>query len=185
MGKITLFILAILLFVSCAPMKPTVGLQLTEVNGEAVNGMVYIDDNITVEWAYSTRSKLNFKLMNNTKSTIKILWDIAAFVNVGGSVDRVMHAGVKYADRNEAQPPSPIPSGAFIEDVIIPTTVVAYNPYSGWTEGNMFEVSQDPKVAKEQLANTYGKIAKVVLPIDLGGHIKEYQFSFLIRPITK
>lgn len=185
MKKTIVFLLAIFLLIACASIKPTVGLQLSEVNGEPISGMSYIDDIIAVDWSYVIKSKLNFKLKNNTKSTIRIIWDDAAYVNVSGSTDRVMHAGVKYINRNESQPPSLIPSGAFIEDAIIPTSVVAFNAYSGWSEGDMFTVSSDPKRAKDQLNNTYGRVAKVILPIEIDGAIIDYEFSFTVNPLTK
>jgi len=185
MKKIILLLFAVLLFASCASVKPTVGLHLSDVNGKPARGMSYIDDIIAVDWSYTYKSKLNFKLKNNTQSTIRVIWDDAAYVNVSGSTDRVMHAGVKYINRNESQPPTSIPSGSFIDDVIIPTSVVAFTPYVGWTEGNMFGVSGDPREAKKQLENTYGKTAKVLLPIEVDGIIRDYEFSFIVTSLKK
>lgn len=185
MKKIILLLFATLLFASCASVKPTVGLQLSSVNDNPADGMSYIDDVIAINWSYIYKAKLNFKLKNNTKSTIRIIWDDVAYVNASGSTDRVMHAGVKYTNRNESQPASSIPSGSFIEDVIIPTSVVAYNAYSGWTEGNLFGVSENRAEAKRQLENTYGKAVKVLLPIEINGTIIDYEFSFTVTPLKK
>ena len=185
MRKTIAFSILITLLVSCASIKPAVALHLSDVNGKPTSGMAYIDNIIAIDWSYLHKSKLNFKLKNNTPSTIKIIWNDMAYVNVSGSTDRVMHAGVKYINRNEAQPPSSIPSGAFIEDAIIPTSVVAFNSYSGWTEGDIFTVSLDSGRAKEQLENTYGKVAKVLLPIEVDGVIKDYEFSFTVTPLGR
>jgi hypothetical protein len=140
---------------------------------------------ITTVWSYTNKSRLNFKIKNNSKSTIRIIWNDAAYVNANGSTDRIMHLGVKYTDRNESQPPTSIPSGAYIEDVIIPTSVVSYEPYFGWTEGNLFGVSKHKRVAKGQLENTYGKKVKVLLPIEKDGIITDYEFSFTVISLKR
>ena len=185
MKKVTLFLFTVLMLVSCASVKPTVGLYLSDVNGNQASGMSYIDDMIAIDWSYIYKARLNFKLKNNTKSTIRIMWDDAAYVNASGSTDRVMHAGVKYINRNESQPPSSVPAGAYIEDAVIPTSVIAFMPYVGWTEGNLFTVSVDSREAKKQLENTYGKTVKVLLPIESNGIITDYEFSFTVTSLKR
>lgn len=185
MKKIILLLFTALIITSCASVKPTVGLHLSDVNGNLTAGMSYIDEMIAVDWSYIYKAKLNFKLKNNTKSTIRIMWNDAAYVNASGSTDRVMHAGVKYINRNESQPPSSIPAGSYIDDAIIPTSVIAYNPYIGWTEGNMFGVSRNSWEAKKQLENTYGKTVKVLLPIEKDGIITDYEFSFIVTSLKR
>jgi len=96
-----------------------------------------------------------------------------------------MHAGVKYINRNESQPPSSIPAGAYIDDAVIPTSVISFVPYVGWIEGNLFGVSMDSREAKKQLENTYGKTIKVLLPIESNGIITDYEFSFTVTSLKR
>ncbi len=58
-------------------------------------------------------------------------------------------------------------------------------PYVGWTEGNLFTVSVDSREAKKQLENTYGKTVKVLLPIEAGGVITDYEFSFTVTSLKR
>ena len=185
MKKIIFLLFIALIIASCASIKPTVGLYLSDVNGNQMGGMSYIDDMIAVDWSYIYRAKLNFKLKNKTTSTIRIKWDDAVYVNASGSIDRVMHAGVKYINRNESQPPSSIPAGAYIDDAVIPTSVISFVPYVGWIEGNLFGVSMDSREAKKQLENTYGKTVKVLLPIESNGIITDYEFSFTVTSLKR
>lgn len=181
MKKIILLLLAAVL-ISCGAQKLPASLELSSVNDLPVIGMQFIDDNIAIDWSYIYKSKLNFTLKNNTKSNIRVIWDNAAYVNASGKTDRVMHAGVKYIDRNESQPPTVIPSGSYIDDAIIPTSVVSYQAYVGWTEGTLFGFSQtDRELAETQKSNTFGKNIKVLLPIEIGERIIEYTFSFTVR----
>jgi hypothetical protein len=72
MKKIALLLFSTLILVSCASIKPNVSLNLSDVNGVNTIGMSYIDDMITTVWSYTNKSRLNFKIKNNSKSTIII-----------------------------------------------------------------------------------------------------------------
>ena len=184
MKNIILSVLATAL-IACGTQKLPVSLELSSVNDVPVSGMQFIDDNIAVSWFYINKAKLNFALKNNTRGNIKVVWDNAAYVDANGRTERIMHAGVKYADRNESQPSSVVPAGAVLDDAVIPVGVVGYSQYSGWYEGTMFGFSQtDRKLAEAQKEKTFGKNIKVLLPIEIDGIITEYTFSFIVnKPI--
>lgn len=183
MKKVILLFLAGVLC-SCGTTKLPVRLELSSVNDNPVSGMQFIDDNIAIDWDYVNKSRINFKLKNNSQKNIKLIWEDAAYVDVNGKVDRIMHYGVKYADRNESQPPSIIPSGAILEDAIIPVGVVGnYATYgaSGWFEGTMFGFSTDPAIAEKQKLKTFGQNIRILLPIEISGEIFEYLFVFSVK----
>lgn len=177
---VLLFCIAALVSSCASTNKPMVGLTLSDVNGKENSHMSYIDDDIAIDWSYTYKSKLNFKLKNLSDNKIKVIWDEVVYVNPDGSTDRVMHAGVKYVNRNESQPPTVIPVGSFIEDAIIPTSVVSFVAYVGWAEGSLFNVSSDKKTSKWQLENTYGKNVKVIMPIEIGDNVADYTFTFTV-----
>lgn len=179
-----LFLLLWCVLISCGTTKLPVRLELSSVNDNPVSGMQFIDDNIAVDWDYVNKSRINFKLKNNSQKNMKIIWDDAAYVDANGKVERIMHYGVKYADRNESKPPSIIPSGAILEDAVIPVGVVGnYAAYgaSGWFEGTLFGFSTDPAIAEKQKLKTFGQSVKVLLPIEISGAITEYTFVFSIK----
>ena len=181
MKKIILFFILAFLF-SCGTQKLPASLEMTEVNGTPVSGMQYIDDKIAIDWSYVMRSRLNFKLKNISAKNMRLIWDNAAYVDANGKVDRIMHHGIKYVDRNESQPSSTIPAGAILEDAIIPVGVIGYTARYGWHEGTMFGFSTtDRRLAETQKANTFGRNIKVLLPIEIDGEITEYTFSFTVN----
>src|SRR5215831_6840871 len=46
---------------------------------------------------------VEFMISNKTDHSIKLIWDEASFIDVDRKVMKVMHAGVKFADRNSSQ----------------------------------------------------------------------------------
>ena len=56
---------------------------------------------------------------------MKIIWDETSFIPYGEG-KKVMHKGVKYADRDAAQVPTSIPSKTSWSDLVVPTDNVYY-----------------------------------------------------------
>lgn len=70
----------------------------------------YEDDYINIVW-YVSPKQFNFDLTNKSGHTLKVNWDDISYVDYTGKTGRVMHAGVKYTDRNNSQPASTVPKG--------------------------------------------------------------------------
>lgn len=104
-------------------------------NEEGVSKYRYADDYIDVVWFVGTK-QFNFTLKNKSGHTLKINWDDISYVDTRGRVSRVMHAGVKYAERNDSQPATTVPKGASISDILLPTENVYFvsGQYGGWRE---------------------------------------------------
>lgn len=155
---------------------------LTEDN---VSKYRYEDDYIEIVW-YVGAKNLHFTLHNKSGHSIKINWDDVSFVDINGSVGRVMHSGVKYIDRNNSQPATTIPNGAKINDLLIPTDNVYYvsgTQYSsgGWREKNLIPSFYKSKEALDAEASNYvGKTMKVLMPISVEGVQNDYTFEFEI-----
>ena len=66
---------------------------------EGVSKYRYEDDYIDIVWFVGSK-QFNFTLKNKSGHTLKINWDDVSYVDTKGQVGRVMHAGVKYAERN-------------------------------------------------------------------------------------
>jgi hypothetical protein len=67
---------------------------------------------------------------NKSDIPIQIVWDKTNYIH-GSEAKKVMHTGVKYADRNQSQPNTIIPPGTRIQEEIVPTENVSF--YSGGT----------------------------------------------------
>lgn len=145
----------------------------------------YEDDFIDIVW-YVSLKQFNFKLTNKSNHTIKINWDDISFVDYDGKVGRVMHAGVKYTDRNSSQPASTVPRGANIEDILLPTENVYYvsGQYGGWREKYLIPCVYDTPEKFAAGANDYvGKTMKVLMPIMIENVQNDYTFEFNIASL--
>lgn len=78
---------------------------------------------------------IRLNVRNKTDQSIKLIWDEASFIDVDGTLSRVMHIGVKYADRNSSQPPTLIPAQQRLADDIFPTNRVFFRAATGKLPG--------------------------------------------------
>lgn len=142
----------------------------------------YEDDYINIAW-YVSSKQFNFDLRNKSGHTIKINWDDVSYVDINGKVGRVMHAGVKYTERNNSQPATTIPKNASISDLLLPTENVYYlsGSYGRWRERYLI-----PCVYSTQ--ETYdigaplkvGKKMSILMPIMIENVQNDYIFEFNI-----
>ncbi len=152
---------------------------------ENLNKYRYEDDYINVLWYVGTNG-IFFTLENKSGHSIKINWDDISFVDIYGKVQRVMHNGVKFIDRNNSQPPTTIPNGAKIDEVLIPTDNVYFNTgglYSigGWEKKSLIPSYYKSKESMASNAASYvGKTMKVLMPIVVEGVQNDYTFEFVV-----
>lgn len=142
----------------------------------------YEDDYINIVW-YVGLKQFNFSLTNKSGHTIKINWDDVSYVDITGQTGRVMHAGVKYADRNSSQPATTIPKNATISDILLPTDNVYYisGQFGGWQEKLL--IPSYYKTIEELNAGApayVGKKLTVLMPITVEGVQNDYTFEFNI-----
>ncbi len=151
--------------------------------------MKWEDDKISLSFLIGDK-EVSFKVKNKTNEVMKIIWDEATLVQFGKAI-KVMHAGVKYTDRNSSQPASTIPPGASIDDLIMPTDNVYFSSgkYGGWREQDLFP-TQDMNEAKykQSILDSKGQKFSVYLPIQYQGKTIDYTFEFEItdvQPLSK
>lgn len=133
-------------------------------------------DNVIDIMIFADCSKFNFVLQNISDNSIKIVWDEAVFVNFDGSIERVMHKGIKFSEKNGPQPATTIIKGAKWEDIVIPTHLVYYREATSYVEGGWDTYSMYPK----QSGLMPGQI-KLMLPIQIKDVINEYVFVFNVQ----
>ena len=145
----------------------------------------YEDDYIDIVWYVSTK-QFNFTLKNKSNHTIKINWDDISYVDYKGSVGRVMHAGVKYTDRNSSQPASTVPKNASITDILLPTENVYYvsGQYGGWREKMLIpSIYNTPQDFAAEANDYVGKTMKILMPIMIENVQNDYTFEFNIASL--
>ncbi|GAB1462213.1 hypothetical protein [Pedobacter sp.] len=191
MKKIILTLLIVLpLFVSAQRGAYLLKLKSAELNGSSAGSIVidsikpsqlllynsaYADSLISIVFKFSRKS-FPFELTNNSKSSIKVNWNDASYIDYLGSSKKLMHTGVKYIDRNENQPETTLIKGAKLSDQFTPTENVYFE---GGTYGSGWEVRElFPEVKKKETPTLIGKEVKLYLPIMSNGVRQEYIFTF-------
>ena len=152
---------------------------------EGVVKYLFEDDLIKTIWLV-TPYGISFDLHNKSDHSVKIIWDEAVYVDNSGRSMRVMHSGVKYAERNNPQLPTVIVRKGMVKDSIHPTDYVFFveGKNGGWSEGLLFgpissKLSRELEAAKEHV----GKSIQVLLPIEIEGIVNEYIFRFKINDV--
>ena len=142
----------------------------------------YEDDFIEIVW-YVGLKKFNFELKNKSTHTMKINWDDISYVDINGKTRRVMHAGVKYIERNNSQPATSIPKGASLSDILLPTdnVILSSGLYGGWIESNLIPSYYSTSEAMANGAESYvGKKMTILMPIMIENVQNDYTFVFNI-----
>jgi len=162
--------------------------KVVNFEDQGVTKYSYEDGLIKIIWLPGN-TQFNFSLLNKSEHSIKIIWDEAVYVNESGSSQKIMHAGVKYTDRNSSQPPTTVVKGASVEDLIMPSDNVYYvsGQYGGWRELPLFKNKATTPEELQVIKTSYvGKTVKVLLPLKIEETTNEYLFTFKIEDfITK
>lgn len=141
------------------------------------------DGLITVLWN-GPGTQLVFDLLNNFEIPIKVMWDEAAYVDITGFTHRVIHNGVKLADRNSSQPPSVIPTQGRLNDIVYPSDLVSYSGSRyGWAQPPMFPCMPGmvcPEAQRQRTTAHTGLTYRVLLPIQVEKDTYPYTFVFRV-----
>lgn len=149
-------------------------------NKDNISKYRYEDDFVDMIW-YVTNERFMFDLKNKTKYPIKINWDDVTYVDAYGEAKRVIHQGVKYANRNETQAITTIPRGAKVSDFLVPTDNIVYSSNIGWYETNIIPVSFRERNKAEQSLDIYkGKKLSIMMPLQIENVQNDYMFEFEI-----
>lgn len=145
----------------------------------------YEDDYIKIIWGVY-REQFGFVLYNKTNYTMKLLWDEASYIDYNGKSSRVIHSGIKYAERNAAQAPSVIAKGAYIRDIVAPSDNISYekrysltSSYYEWEQRALIpSFASTTETLLEDCPRYIGKKVSVIMPIKIEDTVNEYVFTF-------
>lgn len=141
---------------------------------------------------FTDGSSVNFLLENKTTFPIQLGWTEAAFVDLDGQSQPVMHAGVRYTDCAAPKAPSVIPGGGRLVDQAIPCNYVQFisaGSYSKWMTIPFllpYQVRADsaaiafPKLRTEMK----GKTVRLLLPLKVQDVVNDYTFTFVIDDLS-
>ncbi|MDB5200526.1 MAG: hypothetical protein JWO92_2489 [Chitinophagaceae bacterium] len=149
----------------------------------------YEDANIKAHFIVGQK-EIDFTILNKSNSPIKIVWDDAVMA-ISGESNRIMHKGVKYADRSSSMPSTTILPNSSIEDLAVSTDKVYYREgyysqyYSragDWETKPLFPAATLNNDKQKDLFNSVvGQEIALYLPITNGNNEKlGYTFKFKV-----
>jgi hypothetical protein len=155
----------------------------TKIAHDPAKGFFMAEDQLMrIIWA-GPDDQLGFDLLNKSGSPVRILWDDAAYVDITGQSRRVIHSGVKLADRNSPQAPSVITSKGSLNDIVYPSDHVSY--YGNWSQRPMFPCLQEGEICTDPerrlVAAHNGSNYRVLLPVEAGTETYQYTFVFKVN----
>ncbi|QHE76779.1 hypothetical protein [Hydrogenophaga sp. PBL-H3] len=139
---------------------------------------IFDDKEVNIGFSPST-SQIGMVIRNKTETVMRIDWNNVAYVDTDGLSHRVIHEGVKMAEKNAVMPPTVIPPGSMINDLIYPASYISYSTGTGRVSGSWNERALFPKLPAAR--GMKGKEFKVFLPIEINGKVRNLNFVFQIK----
>lgn len=124
------------------------------------------DDIVTAGIAVSENMIL-LNIENNTDSTMRLLWDEAAFIDTDAVSHRLVRGGTRIIDRNASQPPSVIPPHAEVREQLFPTDLVE------WKDGEW----KYETILTRGYRKDVGSTVRVFVPLEIDGSVYDYTFN--------
>lgn len=135
------------------------------------DGMVYTDNHISLI-IIPQDDRFFFSINNKSQGNIEIEWDKIIYINENNHSSRVIHSGIKYADKNSPQVPSLVAPKTSITDVIIPVDNIYLSSVS-------YEWRISSLLRNGKTNGSYdGKNVKINLPIKINGVSYEYSIIY-------
>jgi hypothetical protein len=134
------------------------------------------------------------EITNAADSSARVIWDEASFIDLGLAV-RLIHSGVEFSESGRPQLPSIIAGKSRIRQVVMPAESVrqvrgAWFRVPVFPKEETFDVATGravlpPGLTLEALnANVAGRLVgkdiRILLPIEIGGAVREYTLVFTI-----
>lgn len=167
-------------FVECTH-KIDEGYSNPKTNNQIIGETSFTDEYLTI-MPISIDPIINLNIWNNYTSSIRILWDEAAYIDITGNAYRVIHNGIKFTDKEKAQVASTIPTDAKIEDCIIPVESIKYiggtwtiTPFKSYKFDNLAEAEDAVYILKDN-PSLIG--CTLLLPIMVDDRKIEYTLHF-------
>lgn len=137
------------------------------------------DKNISVSFAVGEQG-FEMQFENLSPYDVKILWDRAEYTDVNKQMQRLMHSGVRFPDRNNPIPDQFVLSRSAVQENVIPISNVYMLPQrKGYDIRPLFPLESD--VA----AGLKGKTIVLFIPVEINRQIIPYNFKIEITDSVK
>ena len=152
-----------------------VGYDFAMTEPEESRSLSFQDDAVAIEFDIS-EERIAFDLENRSSQPIQIDWNQVSYVDPEGSSNKVMHKGVKYANKDESLAPTTVPPNASIEDFILPTDLVVRTS-EGWIERPLFPDGSESEAYD-------GQTFSLFMPLEIGEETQNYNFTFEVADVS-
>ncbi|MGZ6275388.1 MAG: hypothetical protein ACXWMI_04680, partial [Syntrophales bacterium] len=95
--------------------KGTGGQRIESVMEKGIPRFYFEDEAVRIKWLPSPYD-IVFVLNSKTDRPMRIVWNEARFIDEKGVSHRMIHSGIGYEDRNNAQPPTVVAARGALED---------------------------------------------------------------------
>ena len=137
------------------------------------------DKNIAVAFTVGERG-FEMRFENLSPYDVKILWERAEYTGVNGQLQRLMHSGVRFADRNNPIPDQFVLSRSSMQETVFPISNVYMLPQrKGYDVRPLFPFESD------DAAGLKGKSVILFVPVEINRQIIPYNFKFEITDSVK
>jgi hypothetical protein len=149
------------------------------VLGEAGEGVHALEDSsVRIETGFpESNEAIPIRILNKTSSTLRLLWNEAAFIDTDDEASRVMHVGIRFKERDWSMPASIIPPGSTHTDQITPINRVRY------AEGRYGAWRTETSALLSQTNLQEGARIGVLLPFEVDGQRMEYTVYLTVTPV--
>ena len=137
------------------------------------------DATLAVSFTVDEQS-IQMHLTNLGDHEVKILWDQAQFTDVNMQTSRLMHSGIRFADRNNPIPDQVVPPRAAVREGVFPINRVFFSQ-----QKKAYETKSLFPVDTEAGAHLKGKTINLFIPVEVDRAIIPYNFKFEITDSVK
>ncbi|MGZ3596237.1 MAG: hypothetical protein ACXVAD_11755 [Syntrophales bacterium] len=168
--------------------------RIESVIEKGIPRFYFEDEAVRIKWLPSPYD-IVFVLNSKTDRPMRIVWNEARFIDEKGVSHRMIHSGIGYEDRNNAQPPTVVAARGALEDFLHPADYFQReegyggqsNEQQGYWKKAPFLPAQIKGTAEELRAKAepfVGKTFQVMLALQIDDVRSEYVCAFKINKVA-
>lgn len=167
-----------------APVLKAVYVDSEKMPGMNADSIMYTDKTLTVKWTYAPKEdEMSLSVKNNQAKSIKILWQESGYISGSGSIDRIFFGGLKFFGRYSEQLPTRVFSNTYIVNKLI---AFSFEDEALKKVNMLAPPANSVWIKKEEYeADAAKRNFRIILLIDTGDAVKEYDFHFGAKVLYK
>lgn len=145
------------------------------------------EDRLVSVTIFALSDRIGFNVENKTDNSVRLIWNDAAFVDIAGKSQPIMHEGIKYTDCAGNKTPSVIVRRGALADAAIPCGNVSFG-YSSWVVSPLLPhdrlLAADTTNSLSHYREHVGKTVSLLLPLQIEDVVNDYLFTFRVDSVA-